>query len=241
MIGCVASRTVTWNGVRRPWLPAGPGDGAGRELAVTEEPVRPGLLLARAPATDAGHLVERMPAGKGVVGGVHRYQPAAAVHERLERPLQRRRPAFVRRVVVHDHRLVLRELRFEGREVAAGGWCGHDGHGKQAGLLERLLQHRGDARPVVIPAGALAVEEHDRDPARRLCRNGGRCERESKKESHGVTMAGLKPRPTNEKPGVRYPARQSPATSTPRAAARTCSRRPRRCAARRRASPAGSA
>ena len=59
------------------------------ERGILEVPHRPGLLVAPAPAADPDHHVERAPARKCVVGGVHGHEAAAVSHVLLERRLQR--------------------------------------------------------------------------------------------------------------------------------------------------------
>jgi hypothetical protein len=66
-----------------------------RQLAVLVEPVRAGGFGAIAPAADANHLVECLPARERVVGGVNDHDTAAVCHVALERRLQLGRPPIV--------------------------------------------------------------------------------------------------------------------------------------------------
>src|ERR1700722_11575898 len=88
----------------------------GNQLALLEVPVRPGLLIAVAPAADADHFVISGPIGKGVVGSVHNHHSSAAGDVLLELRAQFRGPG--RTIVVHHDDAIAGELRLEVTEIA---------------------------------------------------------------------------------------------------------------------------
>ena len=120
---------------------SGAGRGVGGELAILIDPVGAGLFVATAPAADADHLVEGVPAAEGVIGGVHDDDAATVFHVLLEGIFEGLRPAVVGRVVVPDDDLGFAPLGFEGAEIRAGGRSGDDVDLEEAGFIEHFFEH----------------------------------------------------------------------------------------------------
>src|ERR1019366_1887559 len=137
------------------------GRRVGDQLSILVVPERARLFVASPPAADADHLVERLPAGEGVVGGVDDDQAAALPDVLLEGSFDLLRPAVVRRIVIQYDGRVLLEIGLEAADAAIRRRRGHHVHLEEAGLLELLLQHRSGQLPFVIRAAALSIEEHD--------------------------------------------------------------------------------
>ena len=137
------------------------GRRVGDQFAVLVIPEWPRLFVAPPPAAHTDHVVERFPAGEGVVGGMHDHYAAAVLHVLFEGGFQVLRPADVRRVVVEDDARVLLEVGLEAAEVAARRWSGYHVHLEQPGLFQLLFQHGCRQLPFVIRAAALSIQEHD--------------------------------------------------------------------------------
>jgi hypothetical protein len=133
------------------------GRGVGDQLAVLEVPEWARSFVSIPPASDASHLIEGLPIGKRIVGGMNDDQASAIFYVVLE--LQAEISWPIGAIIVKHNYLISAELGHEVAEAAPGLRGGSHCNSKETSVFQLLFQNGRGQLPVVIRPTAFPVKK----------------------------------------------------------------------------------